>query len=96
MKHTLKIWPEPYKAVLSGEKRYEVRKADRPFSVGDLVELREWDPAKGDFTGNSAIVLITCLTAPGTWGLPDDLCVFGTMPVPLLADSQTIDHESVG
>lgn len=43
--HVLKTWPAPFAAVLSGEKRHEIRKADRPFAVGDVLQLREWDPA---------------------------------------------------
>ena len=77
MMHELKIWPENYAAVASGTKRYEVRKADRPFKAGDHVELREWDPDYLEYTGRSMTFRITHVTEPGEWGLPEDLCVFG-------------------
>jgi hypothetical protein len=43
--HTLKTWPVPFAAVLSGAKTHEIRKADRAFAVGDRLLLREWQDA---------------------------------------------------
>lgn len=37
--HTLKTHPAPFQAVLDGSKRHEIRKADRPFAVGDVLEM---------------------------------------------------------
>jgi hypothetical protein len=48
MGHDLKTWPEPFAAVLSGAKRAEVRKADRNYSVGDTLVLREWSPKRAE------------------------------------------------
>lgn len=44
MIHTLKILPQFYRAVLEERKTFEVRKNDRPFTVGDFVILQEYDP----------------------------------------------------
>lgn len=55
--HDLKCWPEYFEVIASGVKPFEVRsEADRVFNVGDILRLREWDPAIGDdgnggFTG---------------------------------------------
>ncbi len=74
--HDLKIWPANYEAVSTGSKRYEIRKTDRNFKVGDQVMLREYVPENKKYTGRSAIYRITHMTEPGAWGLPEDLCVF--------------------
>ena len=55
MIHELKILPCFFKAVISGEKTFEIRKADRPFKVGDLLALNEFDEG---YTGNSCVVYI--------------------------------------
>ena len=88
--HELKIWPAPFEAVVDRSKRHEIRRADRPFAVGDVLVLREWEPERewtGDghrlmpqtdyngYTGRWVQVRVTYVTQPGTWGLPADLCV---------------------
>ncbi len=74
-RHELKTWPEPFEEILRGRKRHEVRRADRPFAVGDELRLREWDPAWSRYTGRELSVRVTYLSPGGTWGLPADLCV---------------------
>jgi hypothetical protein len=51
--HDLKTWPEFFNAVEHGAKSFEIRKDDRNFQVGDILCLREWDPATKDYTGRS-------------------------------------------
>lgn len=43
--HVLKTWPDYYKALADGTKRFELRNDDRDYCVGDYLCLREWDPA---------------------------------------------------
>ncbi|MBP1037861.1 DUF3850 domain-containing protein [Serratia fonticola] len=69
MSHELKILPEFFNAVISGHKKAEIRKADRLFSVGDELWLREWTVQDG-YTGRNMYRTITHITdlsgyAPG-------------------------------
>ena len=80
MIHDLKTWPGPFTAIAMGEKRHEIRKADRPFAVGDVLHLREWDPSTGTYTGRGMHKAVTYLTPGGQWGLPDGLCVMSLGP----------------
>ena len=73
--HDLKIWPRQFEAVVGGQKTHEVRKNDRCFIAGDLINLREYNPDTGIYTGSTCLVLITYVTPAGSFGLPDDLCV---------------------
>ncbi len=91
MTHLLKIWPGEFEAVRCGEKRHEVRRADRDFSVGDSLILREFIPELdqatgrpsrdeqgatiGRFTNHELLRTVSYITPAGAWGLPKDLCV---------------------
>lgn len=46
--HDLKTWPAYYEAIVAGLKPWEYRKADRPYAVGDVLRLREWNPEAYD------------------------------------------------
>ena len=89
--HEIKCWPEPFAAVLAGTKRYEIRKDDRGYAVGDEMVLKEWEPHSdvrndegtyGYNTGRTLTVRVTYLTPGGAWGLPADLCVMSIEPMP--------------
>lgn len=58
MIHELKIFQEYFKEVISGRKTFEIRKADRPFAVGDLLALNEFDPNIPGYTDNSCLVYV--------------------------------------
>lgn len=63
MEHELKAHPQYFGPVLRGEKRFEIRKNDRQFAVGDTLRLREWDPVCGEYTGIETYARVTYLTA---------------------------------
>lgn len=56
--HRLKCWPEYFMAVASGKKRFELRRDDRDFQVGDTLFLEEWSPANG-YTGCVEVLTVT-------------------------------------
>ena len=43
--HELKTWPEFFEQTRNGKKKFELRRNDRDFKVGDELLLKEWDPA---------------------------------------------------
>lgn len=51
VRHDLKIWPQYFDAVASGDKTFEWRKDDRDYRVGDTLRLREWLPDRERYTG---------------------------------------------
>lgn len=72
--HELKIQPEYYEAVVSGEKTFEVRKNDRGFITGDLLVLKEWNGET--FTGRTIRKKISYMIA-GVDGIMPGYCVLG-------------------
>jgi Domain of unknown function (DUF3850) len=46
-----KIWPESFEAILNGTKTFELRLADWEINEGDILVMREWDPAAKGYTG---------------------------------------------
>lgn len=45
--HILKCWTPYYLAIVSGEKKFDVRKDDRGYQKGDFVKLQQYDPGEG-------------------------------------------------
>lgn len=76
--HELKILPGYYDAVVSGVKSFELRKADRPFAVGDRLRLREF--RDGLFTGRKADFEVVYILPGGSYGLAADYCVMSIKP----------------
>lgn len=68
--HRLKTWPEPFQAVIDGQKRFEFRKDDRGFALGDTLVLDEWDQKTERLTGRCATALVTYIVAGPRFGIP--------------------------
>ncbi|SDN92514.1 Protein of unknown function [Enterococcus faecalis] len=58
--HELKILPEYFEAVVSGDKRFEIRKNDRNYEKGDILRLNEYQ--YGQYTGDVHVAEITYIT----------------------------------
>ncbi len=76
--HELKILPQYYNKVLSGEKRFEIRKDDRYFKVGDIIRLCEYDGK--EFTGRDSLYDITYKLDGGEYGLEKGYCILSIKP----------------
>lgn len=72
--HELKIFPKYFDAVVSGDKTFEVRRNDRDFNVGDILNLMEFDGSS--YSGNNVLVKITYILNDRTY-CKDDYVILG-------------------
>lgn len=77
MNHELKCWPQYYERIFTGEKKFELRKNDRDFQVGDWIQIREWDSATSNYTGNELTVRVTYLLHGPCFGLQEGWVIMG-------------------
>jgi hypothetical protein len=82
--HELKCWPEYFSALLDGSKRFEARKNDRDFKVGDLLWLREWDAGDAGrgfvYTGRELWMRVSFVLADENFGVKEGYCVMSLVP----------------
>lgn len=76
--HELKIVPEYFRAVKENKKKFEIRKNDQNFKVGEYIDLREYNGDKG-YTGNRLCLKIVYMIESDWFpqGLKDGYCVLG-------------------
>jgi hypothetical protein len=72
--HPLKTHPEPFKAIWDGRKRFDFRKNDRGFQVGDTLKLFEYDPDSDSESGRFVFCDVTYVIE-GQFGVPHGYCV---------------------
>lgn len=70
VEHELKTWPQYFRAVKSGRKRFEVRKSDRDFRAGDTLRLREWCNVDEEYTGDELRVGVPFILSDGPFAIP--------------------------
>ena len=75
--HELKIKPEYFEAVRKNKKRFELRRDDRDFEVGDFINLKEFD--NGEYTGRRTgmMPILYILRNCPEYGLSDGYCIIG-------------------
>ncbi len=59
--HDLKCWIEFFEEISTRRKKFELRKNDRGFAVGDTLILREWNNASKTYTGRIVARTVTYL-----------------------------------
>lgn len=77
MVHVLKIQPKYFEKVKWGIKRFELRKDDRNYQVGDLITLREYE--NGEYTGKEIknLLIRYILRDCPEYGLKEGYCIIG-------------------
>lgn len=74
MIHELKIAPEYFEKVITGEKTFEVRRDDRPYAVLDKLRLREY---KGHgYTGREVTVAVSYILRDKNY-VKGGFCILG-------------------
>ena len=74
--HELKILPQWFEDIKTGKKKFELRKADRDFKVGDYLYLREFE--NGEYTGRNCYVVIKYIfKGTGEYGLSEGYWILG-------------------
>ncbi len=92
--HDLKVWPEYFDALVSGEKPFEVRIDDRGgFSVGDTLRLREWAniDKDGHETGRVIERQVTYVLNGPKFGVQEGYSVLGLRAASAEAHQQEIE-----
>ena len=75
--HELKTWPEYFQAVKYGFKNFEIRENDRDYKMGDILELREWEPKTGQYSGDKLIKRVNYIMHGPGFGLKKGFGVMG-------------------
>lgn len=75
--HELKILPKYFEEVMNLNKKFELRKDDRGYQVGDFVLLKEFE--NGLYTGREShcLKITYILRNCPEYGLEDGYCIFG-------------------
>jgi len=78
MIHELKTWSQYYAAVESGAKKFELRKDDRGFNVGDVLVLTEVNSVDLRPTGRQCQRVIEYIVRDcEPFGLKKGFCILG-------------------
>lgn len=83
--HELKCWPEFFAYVFNGGrlKRFEIRRDDRGYKIGDRLLLREWKPMEAIYTGQEICTEVTYILRPEelpAGGLQEGFVAMSVMP----------------
>ena len=74
MTHTLKTWPEYFIEIEKGRKKFDLRKEDRLFEIGDKIILQEFDPGDG-YSGKEIEKVASYILRGPVFGLKKGHCI---------------------
>lgn len=69
--HILKVRPDYFHAIWDGDKTFEIRFNDRDFKVGDVLDLRGFEPETQRFTGDHLLRSVLYVLHGGLFGLAE-------------------------
>lgn len=75
--HELKTWPHYFAALIDGSKKFELRKNDRGYAVGDTLVLQEFDDTEQRYTGREMRFLVSFMVTGPLWGLEAGYSILG-------------------
>lgn len=81
--HSVKSRPEYFKAAIDGTKTFEIRRNDRNYKVGDLLQQLEYFEESESFSGRSRVFEITYIT---NFMQRDDYVVMSIKPCGLVVE----------
>jgi ASC-1-like (ASCH) protein len=82
IEHELKCRPEYFQRIAIGQKSFEVRKNDRNFQVGDIIILKEHDPAEGFPDHGAYGVIMASIIYIETYAQQEGYVVLGIKVIP--------------
>ena len=79
--HRIKCFDRYFKMTEAGEKLFEIRKNDRNYQVGDIIELNE--TFQGSYTGRMAMFRIISIITDSDFpeGIKEGYTVLGISPI---------------
>lgn len=75
MTHALKTWPEYFKLVREGKKRFELREDDRDYEEGDVIILQEYHPDTKKYSGEEERFQAGFILRGPAFGLKKGHCI---------------------
>ena len=83
--HVLKSWPRFFSQLVAGDRTHELRRNDRDFRIGDLLELHEFEPTTRRYTGRVCTLVVRSITsvaepcAVSSEALDPDFCILSVV-----------------
>ena len=79
--HKVKSWPKFFQPLSDGTRTHELRRNDRRYQVGDVLEMHEYLPDKQVYSGRTLYMKVTSITsasepcAVSEEALHNDFCI---------------------
>jgi hypothetical protein len=103
MQHSIKCHTPPFEQTWWGLKTFEFRRRDRPYKVGDTLELIEWhrEGHVGNATGYTMLVEVTHMLrgdedAGGMYSVPYAFCIMSIRVLGRFRDLMPVGPEDRG